>query len=349
MTTPLISVIMPVYNAEKYLTEAMDSILSQSFANFEFLIFNDCSTDNSRAIIDSYHDNRINFINSNINYGYLFHLNHGIEMAKGKYIARMDADDISLPNRLEKQLLFFNNNPDIVMLGSSAIIINNSGKEIQTLKMYLQPKLIFSNLFFMNMFIHSSIMGEANILKKIKYDHNYYLAEDYYLWSQIALKHKTANIQEPLVKLRVHEESISIQKQEQQEACVKKIFAFHLSQLKINNINEKQLTLHYNLLKGKIDFNTILINDVYDILKWIILLKTQNRNYKIYDKKFFEYKLQTFWNKYFYYLPSSQYGIKLIPFIFNSLSNNFNFKVKILFIYKCLKIEIKNRLCPRYI
>ena len=100
---PKITVLMPVYNAGKYLREAIDSILNQSFSDFEFLIINDGSTDNSKNIIESYNDQRIKFIENDKNSGVIFSLNRGLDLAKGGYIARMDADDISLRDRLKIQ------------------------------------------------------------------------------------------------------------------------------------------------------------------------------------------------------------------------------------------------------
>ena len=112
MKNPLVSILMPVYNSEKYLREAIKSILNQTFTNFELIIINDGSTDNSLKIIKSFKDNRIKIIKNKGNLGLIKTLNKGIDLAQGKYIARMDADDIAMPKRLEKQIAFFNENPD---------------------------------------------------------------------------------------------------------------------------------------------------------------------------------------------------------------------------------------------
>src|SRR6187397_2012165 len=106
MSEPLVTVLMSVYNAEKYLREAIDSILNQTYRNFEFIIINDASTDGSEAIINSYKDERIRLISNSQNLRLTASLNKGIDLAKGKYIARMDADDASLPERLQKQVTF---------------------------------------------------------------------------------------------------------------------------------------------------------------------------------------------------------------------------------------------------
>src|SRR5688572_11299683 len=118
MKPPKLSVIMPVFNAAPFLREAIDSILKQTFTDFEFFIFNDGSTDNSGEIITSYSDRRIIFIDSEINKGYVFWLNEGLQKSQGEYIARMDADDIAQPERFAKQLEFLDHNKEYVLCGT---------------------------------------------------------------------------------------------------------------------------------------------------------------------------------------------------------------------------------------
>ena len=128
---PLISVIMPCYNREKYIVEAIESILNQTYTNFEFIIIDDCSTDNTFEIVKEYakKDNRILALKKDKNYCYVHSLNKGIEIAKGKYIARMDDDDISLPERFEKQVEFLEKNEDIIALGTFIEIFSDDMKK----------------------------------------------------------------------------------------------------------------------------------------------------------------------------------------------------------------------------
>src|SRR5580698_9685158 len=111
INNPKVTVLMPVYNGEKYIKEALESILQQTFIDFEFLIINDGSTDNSVSIIKSFNDNRIRLIHNEKNSGLVYSLNKGIGLSNGEYIARMDCDDVSIPERLEKQVGFLNSNP----------------------------------------------------------------------------------------------------------------------------------------------------------------------------------------------------------------------------------------------
>ena len=123
---------MPVYNAERHLSESIKSILNQSFSEFEFLIINDGSSDGSREIIKSFNDSRIVLHDNNRNFGLTKSLNIGLNLAKGRYIARMDADDISYQNRLEKQYQFMENNPDIGFCGTWYKKIGDSSKILKT-------------------------------------------------------------------------------------------------------------------------------------------------------------------------------------------------------------------------
>ena len=121
MTKPMVSVVMPVYNGSKYLKEAIDSILNQTFTNFELIIINDGSTDNSEDIIFSYQDRRIYYLKNEHNKGICITLNRGLDNARGKYIARMDCDDISMPQRLAKQVNYLERHRDVGALGTDII------------------------------------------------------------------------------------------------------------------------------------------------------------------------------------------------------------------------------------
>ena len=128
MKNPKVTVLMSVYNGEKYLQEAIDSILEQTFKDFEFLIINDGSTDKTGEILESYHDLRIKIINNEKNIGLTKSLNKGLKLARGEYIARQDADDISMPERLEKEVEFLETHQDYAVVGAFAKIINKNSE-----------------------------------------------------------------------------------------------------------------------------------------------------------------------------------------------------------------------------
>lgn len=215
MATPLISVIMPVYNAAQYLAESMESILAQTYDNFEFLVFNDGSKDNSLSIIQQYasRDPRIKVFDSKENKGYLVHLNEGLRVAQGEYIARMDSDDISVTTRFEKQVaLLSSENADIV--GSNVIFFSKDKESGKKSKQALYHREALIQMIFSCPVYHPTVMFRKTIVANgdYYYDQHYYPAEDYELWSRLLPKYSFRNIEEPLVFYRESEGQISQQR-----------------------------------------------------------------------------------------------------------------------------------------
>lgn len=212
---PSISVLMPVYNAQLYLHEAISSILSQKFDDFEFLIYNDGSTDRSKEIIESFNDPRMIFIDFSYNQGIVALLNMGLQRARGKYIARMDADDIAHPDRFQKQYDFMERNNEYVVCGTRFNVIGK--KEVTQLP--LDNDDIKSKMLFITPFCHPSVMMRVEVLQrhKILYDAANVLIEDHELWCRLAEYGKFANLAETLLQYRVHESNISLKKRTQQQ------------------------------------------------------------------------------------------------------------------------------------
>lgn len=164
MSTPLVSVILPAFNAEMFLRESISSILNQSLKNIELIIINDGSTDSTEDIIKSFSDNRIVYLKNTINLGIIKTLNKGIDNAKGKYIARMDADDISMPNRLKRQIEVLENDESIDIVNIKAYILNDSGT------FYTKNKGSFaasSNTMRYLQYLRNMIMHPGVMVKKI--------------------------------------------------------------------------------------------------------------------------------------------------------------------------------------
>lgn len=214
-----VSVIMPVYNAEKYLSEAIDSILNQTFTDFEFLIINDGSTDSSLEIINRYSDQRIVLINNDGNIGLTKSLNKGIENAKGQYIARMDADDISFKDRLERQVSVMDDNIELGLCSGNFVPIDDHGKIIDRSVLIIkrQDRLpIEWKMLWDNPIIHPATM----IRRQILYNNNllYDIAhrdEDYNLWCKITLITKICSLQVAVIKYRVTDDSFFISTKKQ--------------------------------------------------------------------------------------------------------------------------------------
>jgi len=203
-----ISVLMPVYNGERYLEEAIRSILTQRFSDFEFLIFNDGSTDRSKEIVTSFHDPRIKLIDSDRNQGYVPLLNAGLRLARGKYIARMDADDVSHPDRFLKQFDFLEQHPDHVLCGTRFITLN----ERQVAFLPEHDEEIRLKLLYITPFCHPSVMLRADVFRnhQIFYNEGHMPAEDHELWVRLSEFGKFANLPEPLLEYRVHDNNISL-------------------------------------------------------------------------------------------------------------------------------------------
>lgn len=202
-SSPLVSVVMPVYNAEKYLPAAIESILNQTFSDFEFLILNDGSTDNSAAIISRYRDSRIRLIQAAENQGLIAQLNQGLHLARGRYIARMDADDISLKNRLEKQVKFLEAHPEVGILGAAISHLGPAGITYTETFPLTHPR-IQSFLLLDTPFAHPVVMLRRAVLLEnhLHYHPAYPAAEDYKLWLDMLQVTQGANLPEPLLYYR---------------------------------------------------------------------------------------------------------------------------------------------------
>ena len=210
---PLVSLIMPVFNAEQYLADAILSILEQSYPNFEFLIIDDGSKDNSSKIIEHFQksDTRICVVRQPINQGLVPSLNRGLDIAQGKYIARMDADDISLPDRLSKQVEYLESHPDVGILGCGVQHIDQTGKLLVSPQLFLGDLSIRWHILFENPFYHPSIMLRNSTLKTTGFQYNPHKqhAEDFDLLSRLLLFTKADNLPDTLLLYRIHSESIS--------------------------------------------------------------------------------------------------------------------------------------------
>ncbi len=216
LNSPEVSVVMPVHNDEKYLSEAIQSILKQTYNNFEFIIIDDASTDNSFEIMKQFDDPRIKILRNPKKLGIAKSLNKAIEIAKGKYIARMDADDISLPHRIEKQLEFLTKY-NYSLIGSYFYKIDEDGNIIQLVKVFTSDKYLKQNLLKQNWFCHGSVMFKKESFWELGgYDIRYKYAQDYDLWLKFSENYKIGNVPEPLYCWRENINSISSRKKEEQ-------------------------------------------------------------------------------------------------------------------------------------
>jgi len=261
IVSPVISVVMSVYNGERYLDEAIVSILEQTYKSFEFIIINDGSTDKSLEIIESYikQDDRIVIINRD-NKGLIASLNEGIERSRGKYIARMDADDVSLHTRFEEQIKFMEKNEDVGICGSW--VESFTDDYTKTLRFPTSDSMLKTWLFFNTSFAHPTVFMRRGLLKQygLSYNKAFIGTEDYELWIRLSEYTKFATIPKILLRYRVLESSVtrSMDKEINKRFMVfKEIIRDTHSKININN--------SYEYLHFLITSNDRIKNNIIDI------------------------------------------------------------------------------------
>lgn len=270
MGGPIVSVIMPVYNCELYIREAVESILYQTYTDFEFIIIDDASRDDTVSIIKTYNDPRVQLIEKPFNSGYTNSLNLGLQVAKGKYIARMDGDDISFPERFARQIDFLEANPEVNLCGTSYRIIG-SNRSIALPEGHDAIKIA---LLKGNCIAHPSVMMRKQSLDSfsVVYDVSKEPAEDYDLWVRMVMKGKLHNLQEVLLDYRTHSSQVSKKQSTEQKNSVT------ATKRNFFNFLEFDLLPNEELVFNKVLNNGIGINfkDIYVFKKLQIKLLNSN-------------------------------------------------------------------------
>jgi len=252
---PLISVIMAAYNVERFIGAAIESVLAQTYSNWELIVANDASPDKVREIVEGYakRDGRIRLINLEKNSGQAIARNRAVEKASGEYLAILDADDLALPNRFETQLAYFKAHPEVAILGSAAIIIDEHGKKLSTKIKTLTNEEIRFSLLLQSQFIHSSVMMKKSAFDELGgYRHEFVYAEDYDLWSRARDKgFIMANIAEPLISYRIQAQSVTMISKSQ------KIQAEHALR-----VNERNVSPFISIARPDLERLVNLVNNV---------------------------------------------------------------------------------------
>lgn len=294
MTGSLLSVIMLVYNAEDYLNESIVSILDQDFKDFEFIIIDDGSTDNSLNIIKSFDDDRIKLSRNEINHGIVYSRNKGIRLSSGKYIGMMDADDIALPHKFSKQIEFLESNGDFGMVGSWARLIDQNGHTLRNKwKLTGSSEYIPSIMLFKNYFIQSAVVFRRDCLPDYLYKEGYEIVEDYKLWLDIINKSKAWNLQEYLIKYRIHDHNITQTKKTVVKQNLRSVYLQMFNDLGIVP-TDVEIEIHHMIREGMIicDTQTFLTAKT-----WLEKLLYQNSKKNTYDRKAFAGVLLNRWLK----------------------------------------------------
>ncbi|MEO5643294.1 MAG: glycosyltransferase family 2 protein [Bacteroidia bacterium] len=290
MKQQLLSVVLPCYNAAEFLQEAINSVLSQTFSDFELIILDDGSTDNSGEIISKQTDPHIRVLRNEKNLGLIKTLNKGIAAAQGKYIARMDADDVSRPERFEKQISFLENNPAVGVCATWMFMIHN--KTVYKHR-YLTSDLIQSALVFNNPIVHPSVMMRKAIFAGNEqiYDPAFPHGEDYALWISLLGKTGFAVLNEPLIDYRAHAGQVSRQFNPVQRASVKKAQERIFDYLGIK-ASEEEKEIHFSLfLEDYLKTKTYYIA----VEKWLLKLVAANEKVKFFQSAAFRNVCGEWW------------------------------------------------------
>jgi glycosyltransferase involved in cell wall biosynthesis len=262
-TTPLVSVLMPAFNSELYIAEAIESILNQTYSNIELIIFDDGSSDNTRAVIEGYHDPRIVKILSDQNFGVVRARNEMIDRANGQYIALMDADDIADPTRIEKQLEYLERG-DCDLCGSAQWVLDEATHQIKKSKDKFTDSDLRALLAVYCGLCNSAMTGKAEIFKRFKYDTSILTSEDYYLWVQMAAAgYRFLNLKERLITYRRYPSQTS---------------SVHLEKFKLTTIEVQKKYLE--LLGVSADFYPRHLPFAQRIKDGVGLLRELNRKFK---------------------------------------------------------------------
>ncbi len=293
MNKPLVSIILPVYNGELYLREAVSSILAQDFSDIELIAINDASKDESDKIIRGFNDSRIIHISSATNLGLASTLNLGIEESKGKFIARMDQDDIADPRRLRLQISTFEKDNSLGVCGSNFQAF--SGDEIYNSNYPLSHEKIFTNLLFYNCIAQPTGMLRKSVFteNRLKYNKEFDWAEDFDLWTRARHITKMTNVKEPLLRYRINTSSMTGSGQSRVHKTVSSINKRSLFELGIS-ASDLDLDLHLKIGHNLVDPNNRVLAKKTGEHLWKIIL--QNSEVKLYNEAHLKDVISKFWH-----------------------------------------------------
>jgi len=296
LNTPLVSVIMPAYNAEKYIAKSIRSIICQTYKNWELIIVNDGSTDGTAQIIQEFlqKDSRLKLLDNGTNKGLIVTRNKGLAASNGKYIANLDSDDLANSERLEKQVAFLENNTAHVLLGSACIHIDAKGKKIASIERNIPNDHLKTLLLFSNYFINSSVMMRADQAKTLRYIEGFAPAEDYQFFSQLCKLGSVGNLNEKLVEYRIHDQNVSSLQKGEKLSAVKKIQEALLHVLTVTP-SSKELESHSSLVNGLSKASASELQPTED---WLLSLIAGNQKAMIYPEAIFNYYCGFFFRRF---------------------------------------------------
>ena len=338
MNRPLVSILMPCYNAEKHLREAMTSIQNQTYKNLEIVAINDCSSDQTSEILHSMakEDPRIKVYDNDENLKLIKTLNKGIGLCNGEYIARMDADDIALPQRIEKEISFLENHKDHDIVSSLFLAFHTDNPQKKTLHHNpLKDEELRAYMLFKSGICHPAVMMRKRIFTELglSFEPDYLHVEDYALWSKAIYKTKIANIGEPLLLYRVHAGQVSSLNEQLQITNKKKVFKIHCEQLSIP-VAEDTLNLYASVAECVPQEQSIEYLAACE--KFMLMLLQINEKKKFCNTAFLQQMLAIHWLR---LCANSQLGFKVFDTLKQSslyLRDQYSTKDMAILYFKCL-------------
>jgi glycosyltransferase involved in cell wall biosynthesis len=307
MKQPKISILMPCYNVEKYVAEAVKSMLNQTYGDFELIVLDDCSTDSTAEIVKNFADERIVYHCNEQNLGLVGNLNAGLQLAKGELIARMDGDDISLPQRLEIQVNFLTKNPEIALCSCGMELFGNeSGIWVRD----FSPEDVKITMLFYSPILHASAMWRKSFFADngLIYRQEAFPAEDYDLWTQAVFYGKLVNLPDVLYRYRIH--GIQVTKTVETREKVTRQVQTNFIKRALPSLNEQDIYIFINLICNK-------ISNKYELsqLKIVILHFIEaNKKSGFFYQKQLKYRLKRYYqNRVFEFLKKHKtFNIKLL-------------------------------------
>ncbi|WP_298528035.1 glycosyltransferase [uncultured Christiangramia sp.] len=284
MTSPRVSVILPVYNREHFIVQAVESVINQSFKDWELIIVDDKSDDETILRIEPFLSDKIKLLKNKNNEGVSACLNKAIKLSKGAFIARMDSDDISVVDRLEQQVEFLSNNEKIFICGANMKGLN-TGRNFYYSSSHDQ---ILTNLLFGSPIASPTVMFRKEIFNELLFNENFRLSEDYEFWSRALFKFKAYNLPKVLVFYRQHDKQLTINHNKEQIKIDSKIKISLFKKLNYDRVKYPDSFIR-KILHPKVNYDT---KEVHSHLSWLKDLKNINTKYKIFRSKYFDQKLK---------------------------------------------------------
>lgn len=352
MSRPLVSVLMPCYNVEKYIEESMNSILNQTYRDIEIIAINDCSEDKTGTILEclANKDSRIRLINNEANLKLIETLNKGISLCNGEYIARMDADDIALPTRIEKEVDFLENHKDhdIVSTQFQAFHGNNI-KHLYQHHSPLKDEELRAYMLFKSGICHPASMMRKRLFTELglRFDTEYLHVEDYALWSEAIYKTKLANLGESLLLYRIHRNQVSSLHESIQEKNKKKVFKIHCLNLNLPS-DERFLDIYASVAEAVPSQSSFKYLEECE--GFMLSLLQKNRDIAFCSNEYLTRLLSIHWLR---LCANSRLGLKVLGKLKSSplyIENNYTLRdIAILYTKCAFKLKYKKSLIYKII